>query len=318
MNEIVILGTLFTFLSGVISAIVIRNKIKIENQSIFQPLFWLILFLNLTWYSALLIENSNAIIFSASNPNIELIKTILFFTSLFVMRILFFASFFIVFDNILSLQFFKKFQKTINITGIVILLIWFIGWLEVFILNKNNIVENFMTYTDILIFVIIILSCIYLLNRAKSITDNTTKKSIRVLTLILLIPLISGHLKWLLTTTIGDLNETLEKLFLQIFLFSINILIVWWVLFYGNKLKIPILFSKTENKFDSPDLKAKYSITKREMEIIELICEGQTNKEIAEKLFISIDTVKDHNYNIFRKTSVKNRTQLANLFLNKD
>ena len=58
----------------------------------------------------------------------------------------------------------------------------------------------------------------------------------------------------------------------------------------------------------------RYGITPREREIIELICAGRTNQEIAEKLFISVATVKDHNYNIFKKTGVRNRVELAGLF----
>ena len=58
----------------------------------------------------------------------------------------------------------------------------------------------------------------------------------------------------------------------------------------------------------------RYGITPREREIIELICAGKTNQEIAEGLFISVATVKDHNHNIFRKTGVRNRVQLVNLF----
>jgi len=58
----------------------------------------------------------------------------------------------------------------------------------------------------------------------------------------------------------------------------------------------------------------KYGITSREQEIIGLICKGKTNKEIADILFISPVTVRDHNSNIFRKTNVRNRTQLAGLF----
>ena len=49
------------------------------------------------------------------------------------------------------------------------------------------------------------------------------------------------------------------------------------------------------------------------MEVINLICQGKSNKEIANQLFISVDTVKDHNYKIFQKTGVKNRTQLVKL-----
>jgi DNA-binding CsgD family transcriptional regulator len=58
----------------------------------------------------------------------------------------------------------------------------------------------------------------------------------------------------------------------------------------------------------------EYGISHREKEIILLICQGKTNKEIEKALFISVPTVKDHISNIFRKTGVSNRVQLAALF----
>ena len=51
-------------------------------------------------------------------------------------------------------------------------------------------------------------------------------------------------------------------------------------------------------------------ITPREKEIITLIALGMTNKEIAEKLHISIVTVKSHLTNIYRKLQVRNRTSM--------
>lgn len=56
-----------------------------------------------------------------------------------------------------------------------------------------------------------------------------------------------------------------------------------------------------------------YEISKREAEIILEICSGKTNKAIAEKLFITLQTVKDHTHHIYTKTQVKNRVQLANM-----
>jgi DNA-binding CsgD family transcriptional regulator len=55
-------------------------------------------------------------------------------------------------------------------------------------------------------------------------------------------------------------------------------------------------------------------ISKREREIIALIQTGKTNQEIADELFISVATIKDHNHNIFRKCKVRNRLELAKLF----
>jgi DNA-binding CsgD family transcriptional regulator len=56
-----------------------------------------------------------------------------------------------------------------------------------------------------------------------------------------------------------------------------------------------------------------FGISPREREIVELICKGKRNREIADELFISLQTVKDHNYRIYRKLGVRNRVQLVNL-----
>lgn len=51
-------------------------------------------------------------------------------------------------------------------------------------------------------------------------------------------------------------------------------------------------------------IKAEFS--EREKEIIEMICREMTNKEIAEKLFLSVRTVEGHRLNILEKMNVKN------------
>ena len=48
------------------------------------------------------------------------------------------------------------------------------------------------------------------------------------------------------------------------------------------------------------------SLTKREIEVMQQICEGQSSKLISEKLFISINTVETHRKNILMKLNVKN------------
>jgi LuxR family maltose regulon positive regulatory protein len=49
--------------------------------------------------------------------------------------------------------------------------------------------------------------------------------------------------------------------------------------------------------------------TRREKEILELICSGATNQEIAQKLFLSLSTVKNHIQTIYEKLDANNRTQ---------
>lgn len=50
-------------------------------------------------------------------------------------------------------------------------------------------------------------------------------------------------------------------------------------------------------------------ISKRELEVLELIAKGNSNQEIADKLFVSLNTVKTHSSNLFVKLDVKRRTQ---------
>ena len=57
----------------------------------------------------------------------------------------------------------------------------------------------------------------------------------------------------------------------------------------------------------------KFDVSPRESEIIREICNGLSNKEISEKLFISLQTVKDHSHRIYIKTNVRSRVQLINL-----
>ncbi len=55
------------------------------------------------------------------------------------------------------------------------------------------------------------------------------------------------------------------------------------------------------------------NITRRELEILELIAQGMSNREIAEKLFVSENTVKTHSSRIFDKLGAKRRTQAVQL-----
>ena len=54
------------------------------------------------------------------------------------------------------------------------------------------------------------------------------------------------------------------------------------------------------------------SLSAREVEIIELVAEGLTNQEIADRLTISKRTVDNHVSNVFTKTGSKNRVALLN------
>ena len=61
------------------------------------------------------------------------------------------------------------------------------------------------------------------------------------------------------------------------------------------------------------DQQKQLGITKRELEILELIAQGMSNREIADKLFVSENTVKTHSSRLFDKLSAKRRTQAVQI-----
>ncbi|KUJ51433.1 response regulator [Chryseobacterium sp. JAH] len=62
------------------------------------------------------------------------------------------------------------------------------------------------------------------------------------------------------------------------------------------------------------EIKDFEELTRRETEIVELLSQGLLYKEIADKIFISIDTVKKHVGNIYRKLQVSNKVEAINKF----
>ena len=79
----------------------------------------------------------------------------------------------------------------------------------------------------------------------------------------------------------------------------------------GRKLtqpKVHVVYAPTEFKVDERELE-RLGITPREYEVLELIDQGLSTKEIADKLFVSTSTIKTHTSNILSKLDARRRTE---------
>jgi DNA-binding CsgD family transcriptional regulator len=106
---------------------------------------------------------------------------------------------------------------------------------------------------------------------------------------------------------------------------EVYLALLFITLFFVGNVFIPVyiyfgdvLSSFVQNKQETKELTFesfcnRYDVSPRETEIIREICNGLSNKEISEKLFISLQTVKDHTHRIYIKTNVRSRAQLMNL-----
>lgn len=70
-----------------------------------------------------------------------------------------------------------------------------------------------------------------------------------------------------------------------------------------------VYITRNENFILNTSLISQLELSKRELEVLNLMAQGHSNEEIAAKLFVSLSTVKTHNQNLFVKLDVKRRTQ---------
>ncbi len=82
--------------------------------------------------------------------------------------------------------------------------------------------------------------------------------------------------------------------------------------FICEEIKNIVAQQELEDGGGHPDMN---SLSKREIEVVQLIKEGLSSKEIAKSLTISLKTVEVHRYNILRKLNLKNTASLVN-FIN--
>jgi ligand-binding sensor domain-containing protein/DNA-binding CsgD family transcriptional regulator len=97
----------------------------------------------------------------------------------------------------------------------------------------------------------------------------------------------------------------------------------WWFLLVGGAILVSGIVStvRMRKRIKSSSLVTEedrervletYDLTAREREILRLVLQGATNKDIEKKLFISASTVRNHIYNVYQKLGVRNRLELIN------
>ena len=93
------------------------------------------------------------------------------------------------------------------------------------------------------------------------------------------------------------------ELTISLFAILFTLIGIWAGLKFGGNSPKEVFFKSNPQKAE--DL----NISKRETEVLELLAEGLSNQEIADKLFVSLNTIKTHSSNLYSKLDVKRRIQ---------
>lgn len=176
-----------------------------------------------------------------------------------------------------------------------------------YMLNKLNIIDavDLVKYVFMIINILYtILGLIYLLKGKKK-QNKLKKDDIKNITFWLIFIMLVQNSAILFY----DKNIYFTLLFIVIF-YLLGVFIPVYLRYFADlsMLLLPADIPLTFNIFCQ-----KYDISKREKEVIYEVCNGLSNQQIADKLFISLQTVKDHTHRIYFKTNCSSRTQLIKM-----
>jgi DNA-binding CsgD family transcriptional regulator len=163
---------------------------------------------------------------------------------------------------------------------------------------------------DFLFYIFLLYPIVMWLIFSRKIRSTSLYKTTRtfVLGIICLYPI------FIIEDLFGSITFQVGTTELQLRFFPLYYLFLYLMLLYQGFKNI-ILGQKQASglKIISKDFISRFNITDRETEIIKLLLEGFSNQKIADALFISRATVRNHIHNIFEKTGVINRVELARL-----
>ena len=162
------------------------------------------------------------------------------------------------------------------------------------------------------IILVIVYELLIIVINFKHLGNKDLKKAVNIFTIITLIfiPIIIFEA---LRTYIPLLKDViiLKTLSLPTYFLVINI----YSLVFANKYFNSPVFVEDDKLTEF--FKNKYSVTGKEVEVIELLLAGLTYKQIADKLYIASKTVDNHIQNIYKKLEISNKIQLFNLIHSK-
>lgn len=153
---------------------------------------------------------------------------------------------------------------------------------------------------------------LYLILKSKNGRDPGLQRIGRIFGIIYLVSFISLDILYI--RYLGDFFGKYEFSVRTLWYFLIHVPPLFYL--KGSLKAYSISFTDSTGEISSLDeLFLDYGISNREKEIITLILDGKTNREIEDALFISLKTVKNHVYRIYRKMGINNRVQLINLVM---
>ncbi len=310
MDHLIIAFYISGLIAGIVAAYYLFNQKKVYEYAFLKTYIYNIVFLNLIIFTKIISSYYRVNIFLNTNQSTDLATLHLALDIIWISSQLIelFASiglaytFLKIIFEIQDIPLGRK-AKYGLISCIAVSSIIFGICVAEFVYNENFIwLSNFVEIAEKSLGVVIIISFTAALIRGKP----DLKSDLRSF----LISLTTFYLICLPLLIINDsINYQNNQIVESVIILIINIFPLFWVKFIISRYSSNaphVLFSK----INIDNLVSLHNISPREREIFELILKGYSNIEIQNELFISPHTVKNHNYNIYKKLGIRSRGEL--------
>ena len=194
--------------------------------------------------------------------------------------------------------------KMILIFALMVFTLGYGAGITSYLQNDNSNWLEVTKYTmNMTVLIVLLVSIISLLVQRSIIQEKGRRKVITSFACFYLICVVAISVAFLM-------DFAFEWFFVAILLLLMNLFPFLWIKrffleYYGETLPIAFHGVVLEKIID------EHHISNREKEILELILQGKSNREIKDILCISIHTVRNHIYNLYQKLGVKSRGQLV-------
>jgi len=207
----------------------------------------------------------------------------------------------------------RPFRRIITILVVPGILLLSVGGFEFLSGSGRAIFDNLQYLSDFLIFLAMIGAGYYLRSRTAVFATREAAKAMVVLGGLSISIFLALGLWWIIGGSLYRTSPAVGTVFMAMAGLAFNVGLTVWIIRFRT-----ILSSPENARFEAGlipgSLALRWGVTRREREIIELVGLGLSNQDIADRLFISVSTVKKHLNNIFTKTGVSNRVQLLRTF----
>ncbi len=153
---------------------------------------------------------------------------------------------------------------------------------------------------------------VYRFGITSDMSDSVNAKGLPM-TFLCTFGLIFGRLGEGLGGYMGIILSQNQLILISVTCFVLVIATAFFIFHYLTSfIPVPQVVQNHEDKMTA--FKIKYNISTREMDVLELLIEGKSNAEIADRLYVSENTVRFHVSNILKKTECKGRKEVSSLF----